>query len=99
MKEGDKTAHMGKFVYSIIAVTDFLWKSGTGGYYTSETSQSEKRQSYGFTHMWNIRNSKRDYKGKEGNWVGKIREGDKPWETPNSWKQSVTEGEMCEGLG
>ena len=38
----------------------------------------KRQSSYGFTHKWNIRKSERDYKGKEGNLVGKIREGDKP---------------------
>ena len=33
--------------------------------------------SYGFTHMGNIKNRERDYRGKEGKLVGKIREGDK----------------------
>ena len=33
-----------------------------------------------------------------GNWVGKIREGDKPWETPNSGKQRVKEGEVGGGM-
>ena len=32
-------------------------------------------------------------KRKETEW-GKIREGDKPWETPNSGKQRVAEGEV-----
>ena len=44
--------------------------------------------SYDCTHMGNIKNSERDYKEKERNWVGKIRKGDKPWETPNSGKQT-----------
>ena len=37
----------------------------------------ERQLSYGFTHMWNIRNSERDHKGRRGNWR-KIREEDKP---------------------
>ena len=47
----------------------------TGGYY-AELSKliGEGQLSYGFTHKGNIRNSKRDNKGKEGNLVGKIRE-------------------------
>ena len=49
--------------------------------------------------MWNIRNNERDYKGKEGDWVGKIREGNKPRETPNSRKQRVAEGEVGEEGG
>ena len=43
----------------------------------SEISQSEK-ENHHMVHMWNIRNSEKDYKRKEGNGVGKIREGDKP---------------------
>ena len=31
--------------------------------------------------------------------MGKIREGDKPWETPNFGKQRVAEGEVGRGLG
>ena len=54
----------------------------------NEGSQLEDNHYMGFNHTGNIRNSERDYKGKEGNWVGKIREGDKPWETPNSEKQT-----------
>ena len=27
----------------------------------------ERQLSYGFTHMWNIRNSEGDHKGKDGN--------------------------------
>ena len=45
---------------------------GIGGYYAEwNKSIRERQSSYGFTHMWNIRNSERDYMGKEGNWVGK----------------------------
>ena len=29
-------------------------------------SDQERQSSYGFIHMWNMRNSARDYKGKEG---------------------------------
>ena len=35
---------------------------------------------------------------KETEW-GKIRKEDKPWETPNSGKQRVAEGEMGGGMG
>ena len=38
----------------------------------------EGQSSHGFTYMWNIRNIKRDYKGKERNSVGKIKEEEKP---------------------
>ena len=43
--------------------------------------------------MWNVRNSERDNKGRgEAEW-GKIREEDKPCETPESGKQTkVAEG-------
>ena len=41
----------------------------------SEISQLEKDNHHMVsTHSWNTRNSERDYKGKEGNPVGKIRE-------------------------
>ena len=36
------------------------------GIMLSEISQSEVNH-HVFTHMWNIRNSERDYEGKEGN--------------------------------
>ena len=32
-----------------------------------EISQSEKHNIIWFTHMWNIRNSERDHKGRQGN--------------------------------
>ena len=58
-------------------------------YYAERNKSIGEGQSlYGFTHMGNIRNSERDYRGKEGKWVGKIREGDKTWETPNSGKRT-----------
>ena len=50
-------------------------------------------------HSYVEYNSERDYKGKEGNWVGKTREGDNPWETPKSGKQRVIEGEVGGGMG
>ena len=59
----------------------------TGGYYAEwRKSIGGGQPLYGFTHMGNIRNNERDYKRKEGTWVGKFREGDKPWETPNPGK-------------
>ena len=61
---------------------------GTGRYNAEQSKPIRGQSSYGFTHMGNIRNSENDYKGKEGNWVGKIREGEKPWEAPNSEKQT-----------
>ena len=48
------------------------------GIMLSEVSQSEKDNHHMVSLMWNIRNSEQDYKGKEGNDVAKIREGDKP---------------------
>ena len=46
---------------------------GTGGYYGEwNKSIREWQFSYGFTYAWTVmRNSERDYKEKEGNWVGK----------------------------
>ena len=40
---------------------------GTGGYYAEGSKSIREGQSYGFTHTGIIRNSERDYKGKEGN--------------------------------
>ena len=43
---------------------------GTGGYYAEWNKSIRERQlSYGFTYMWNIRNSQRE--GKEESWMGK----------------------------
>ena len=51
----------------------------TGRHYAeSNKSIGEGQSSYVFTLMGNIRSSESDYKGKEGNLLGKIREGDKP---------------------
>ena len=53
-----------------------------------------------FTHTGNTRNSERDYKGKEGKWVTKIREGSKTGEASNSGKPTkVVEGEVGGGMG
>ena len=49
------------------------------GIMLSEISQLEKESTYGFTYMWNIRNSERDHKGMGENLVEKKnREEDKP---------------------
>ena len=40
----------------------------------SEISQAEKELSYGFTHMWNIKNSMEDHRGREGKLNGKKSE-------------------------
>ena len=49
-------------------LTIFIDMVGTGGYYAEwNKSVRERQSSYGFTHTWIIRNSVRDYKGKEGN--------------------------------
>ena len=65
----------------------------TGGYHAEWSKWIGKGQSlYGSTHTGNIRNSARDYRGKEGKWVGKIREGGKKWETPNSGKRTRGSG-------
>ena len=62
---------------------------GTGGYYAEWNKSIEEGQlSYGLTHMGNIRNSERDYKRNEGNWVWIIREEYKPWDISDSGKQT-----------
>ena len=53
---------------------------------------NELGKTYGFIHMGNIKNSERDYKEKERKLVGKIREGDRTWETHNSGKQTRGSG-------
>ena len=52
----------------------------TGGDYAKWNKSSRERQSsYGFTHMWNIRNSTEDHRRREGKIKQvEIREGDKP---------------------
>ena len=53
---------------------------GTGGYYAEQNKSIRERQlSYGFTHMWNIRNSAEYHRERDGKmeWE-EIREGDKP---------------------
>ena len=44
--------------------------------------------------MWNIRCGERHHKGKGETEWWKIREGEKPWDTPNFGKQRVAEGEV-----
>ena len=61
--------------------------NGTGEYYAEWSKSIREGQSlYGFTHMGNIKNSERDYRGKERKWVGNISQGDSTQETPNSGK-------------
>ena len=47
---------------------------GTGGYYAEQNKSIRQRQLYGFTHMWNIRNSTEDHRGREGKLNGKKSE-------------------------
>ena len=64
---------------------------GTKGHFAKRNTLTREGQlSYGITHMWNIRNSVEDHRGRGETEWGKIREGDKPQETPDSGKQ--TEG-------
>ena len=44
----------------------------------SEISQSEKDNYHGFSHLWNIRNSIEDHRGREGNLNGKKSERQMP---------------------
>ena len=40
---------------------------GTGGYYAKQNKSVRERQiSYDFIHMWNLRNSTDEHKGREG---------------------------------
>ena len=49
---------------------------GTGGYYIEcNKSVRERQLSYGFTHMWYIRNSAEDHKGREGTLKGRKQRG------------------------
>ena len=46
--------------------------NGTGGDYAERNKSVRERQlSYGFTHLWNIRNSTEDHRGSEGEMNGK----------------------------
>ena len=60
----------------------------------SEISQSRERQLHGFTHLWNIRNSRKIGRRRKG---GVNRRGNEPGETMDSGKQ--TEGFRGEGGG
>lgn len=51
----------------------------TGGDYAKSNKLSRETQlSYGFTHMWTMRNSTEDHRGREGKLSGKSSEGEKP---------------------
>ena len=55
----------------------------------------ERQLSYGFTHMWNIRNSERDHKGSGGKLNGEKLERKTNHERLDSGKQQrVAEGEV-----
>jgi len=52
-------------------ITTYIDVDGIGGYYAEwNKSITERPLSFGFTHMWNIRNSAEDHRGREGNWMG-----------------------------
>ena len=60
----------------------------------------EGQSSYGFTHMGNIRDSERDYKGKEGTeWEQLERETNHERLLTLGNEQRVAEGEVGKGLG
>ena len=50
---------------------------GTGGYYAEQNKSIRERQLYGFTHVWNIRNSAEDHREREGKQNGKSSEREK----------------------
>ena len=39
---------------------------GTRRYYAEQNKSTREKQLYCFPHMWNIRNSAEDYRGREG---------------------------------
>ena len=49
----------------------------TRGYYAEQNKSMRERQLYGFTHMWNIRNSEEDHRAREGKLNGKSSEKEK----------------------
>ena len=64
-------------------------------------SQAEKDTSYGFTHMWNIKNSTEDHRGREGNLKGEKSERkmnhERLWTPRNNL--GVSEGRRVRGGG
>ena len=75
---------------------------GTGGHYAEWNKLVRERQLlYGFTHMWNIRNSVEDHKGREGKLNGKKSEREtnheELWTLGN--KLRVAQGEVGGGMG
>ena len=59
---------------------------GTGGDYAKWNKSSRERQlSYGFTHMWNIRNSTEDHRGKEGK-LGRNQRGKQTMKDSGLWE-------------
>ena len=71
------------------------------GIMLSEISQGERQLLYGFTSMWNIRNSMEDHRGREGKLQGKKSERETSHErlwTPGN-KLRTTEGGGVGGRG
>ena len=69
----------------------------TGGDNAKWNKSSRERQlSYGFTHLWNIRNSRKIGRRRKGRMRGVNRSGNEPWETMDSGKQ--TEGFRGRGV-
>ena len=72
----------------------------TCGHYAEQNKLIRERQlSYGFTRLWNIRNSTEDQRGREGKLSGKSSKREKtPWETLNCRKQTESSwGEVGRG--
>ena len=64
---------------------------GTGGDYVKRNKSNRERQlSYGFTHMWSIRNRAEDHRGRKGKLNRKKSERESLWNPRN--KLRVTEG-------
>ena len=65
---------------------------GTGRDYVKWNKSSREKQLYGFNHMWNIRNSVEDHRGREGKLNGKKLEREtsheRPWILENKLRVS-----------
>ena len=74
----------------------------TGGYYAERNkSIREKQLSYCFTHMWSIRNSTEDPRGRQGKLNGKSSEREKSHERLLALRNKlrVVEREVGGGMG
>ena len=69
---------------------------GTARYYAEQNKSIREGQlSYGFTHMWNVRNSKADHKRREGKLNGQSSEREKNHEKLLTiGNKQIAEGEV-----